>query len=194
MQRLIARAGEAAGFPFLIHSQMLQRPPDFKLTNHGVDTRTIRGYLGILASCQHSAHRTSARPIQEPLEGLTAGPESAIHKVGGLFFLAADGCGGTPVDNGGPGPRRFGDRFAPVCDRGGIAYAAVNGLQGRPAVCQARCRGATSTTEEAKANKRPARAARQARPFSDATNMDGHELLSAHCIGPSRLSQVRGAR
>ena len=45
-QRMIARAGEAAGFPFLIHSHMLRHSTGFKLANDGVDTRTIQGYLG----------------------------------------------------------------------------------------------------------------------------------------------------
>jgi integrase len=39
-QRMVARAGVAAGFPFLIHSHMLCHSCD------GHDTRAIQGYLG----------------------------------------------------------------------------------------------------------------------------------------------------
>jgi site-specific recombinase XerD len=39
-QRMVARAGVAAGFPFLIHSHMLRHSCD------GHDTRAIQGYLG----------------------------------------------------------------------------------------------------------------------------------------------------
>jgi type 1 fimbriae regulatory protein FimB/type 1 fimbriae regulatory protein FimE len=45
-QRMIARAGEAAGFPFLIHSHMLRHACGFKLANDGHDTRAIQHYLG----------------------------------------------------------------------------------------------------------------------------------------------------
>jgi integrase len=45
-QRMVARAGEAAGFPFLIHSHMLRHSCGYKLANDGQDTRAIQGYLG----------------------------------------------------------------------------------------------------------------------------------------------------
>jgi integrase len=45
-QRMIARAGEAAGFPFLIHSHMLRHSCGFKLANDRQDTRAIQDYLG----------------------------------------------------------------------------------------------------------------------------------------------------
>jgi type 1 fimbriae regulatory protein FimB/type 1 fimbriae regulatory protein FimE len=45
-QRMIARAGEAAGFPFLIHSHMLRHSCGYKLANDGHDTRAIQHYLG----------------------------------------------------------------------------------------------------------------------------------------------------
>jgi integrase len=45
-QRMVARAGAAAGFPFLIHSHMLRHSCGYKLANDGQDTRAIQGYLG----------------------------------------------------------------------------------------------------------------------------------------------------
>jgi type 1 fimbriae regulatory protein FimB/type 1 fimbriae regulatory protein FimE len=45
-QRMVARAGEAARFPFLIHSHMLRHSCGFKLANDGQDTRAIQAYLG----------------------------------------------------------------------------------------------------------------------------------------------------
>jgi integrase len=45
-QRMVARAGEGAGFPFLIHSPMLRHSCGYKLANDGHDTRAIQGYLG----------------------------------------------------------------------------------------------------------------------------------------------------
>ena len=45
-QRMIARAGKAAKFPFLIHSHMLRHSTGYKLANDGQDTRAIQGYLG----------------------------------------------------------------------------------------------------------------------------------------------------
>ena len=45
-QRMIARAGEAAGFPFLVHSHMLRHSCGYKLANDGQDTRAIQHYLG----------------------------------------------------------------------------------------------------------------------------------------------------
>jgi integrase len=45
-QRMVARAGAAARFPFLIHSHMLRHSCGYKLANDGHDTRAIQGYLG----------------------------------------------------------------------------------------------------------------------------------------------------
>lgn len=45
-QRMVARAGKAAKFPFLIHSHMLRHSTGYKLANDGHDTRAIQGYLG----------------------------------------------------------------------------------------------------------------------------------------------------
>jgi integrase len=45
-QRMVARAGAAADFPFLIHSHMLRHSTGYKLANDGQDTRAIQHYLG----------------------------------------------------------------------------------------------------------------------------------------------------
>jgi integrase len=45
-QRMVARAGVAAKFRFLVHSHMLRHACGFKLANDGHDTRAIQAYLG----------------------------------------------------------------------------------------------------------------------------------------------------
>jgi type 1 fimbriae regulatory protein FimB/type 1 fimbriae regulatory protein FimE len=45
-QRMVARAGKSAQFPFLIHSHMLRHSTGYKLANDGHDSRAIQGYLG----------------------------------------------------------------------------------------------------------------------------------------------------
>ena len=45
-QRMVARAGEAARFGFLVHSHMLRHGCGYKLANDGQDTRAIQHYLG----------------------------------------------------------------------------------------------------------------------------------------------------
>ena len=45
-QRMVARAGEAAGFPFLVDSHVLRHSCGYKLANDGHDTWAIQGYLG----------------------------------------------------------------------------------------------------------------------------------------------------
>jgi hypothetical protein len=45
-QRMVARAGEAVGFPFLVHSHMLRHSCGYKLANDGQGTRAIQHYLG----------------------------------------------------------------------------------------------------------------------------------------------------
>jgi integrase len=45
-QRMVARTGEAAQFPFLVHSHMLRHSCGYKLANDGQDTRAIQHYLG----------------------------------------------------------------------------------------------------------------------------------------------------
>ena len=45
-QRMVARAGESAGFGVLVHSHMLRHSCGYKLANDGQDTRAIQHYLG----------------------------------------------------------------------------------------------------------------------------------------------------
>jgi integrase len=45
-QRLIQRAGEAAGFEFKVHPHMLRHSTGYYLANNGHDTRAIQSYLG----------------------------------------------------------------------------------------------------------------------------------------------------
>jgi type 1 fimbriae regulatory protein FimE len=45
-QRMVARAGVAARFPFLISSHVLRHSCGYKLANDGRDTRAIQHYLG----------------------------------------------------------------------------------------------------------------------------------------------------
>ena len=45
-QRMVARAGVAASFPFLISSHVLRHSCGYKLANDGHDTRAIQHYLG----------------------------------------------------------------------------------------------------------------------------------------------------
>jgi type 1 fimbriae regulatory protein FimB/type 1 fimbriae regulatory protein FimE len=67
-QRMVARAGEAAGFGFLIHSHMLRHSCGYKLANDGQDTRAIQHYLG---HCLDGAlYGAGARSVQTFLEGL----------------------------------------------------------------------------------------------------------------------------
>lgn len=54
-QRMVARAGEAARFSYLVHSHMLRHSCGYKLANDGQDTRAIQHYLG---------HRSSASTVR----------------------------------------------------------------------------------------------------------------------------------
>jgi len=57
-QRMVARAGEAAGFPFLVHSHQLRHFCGYKLANDGHDTRAIQAYLGhrsIMSTVRYTA-------------------------------------------------------------------------------------------------------------------------------------------
>ena len=70
MGRALARAGEAAKFPFLISSHVLRHSCGYKLANDGQDTRAIQHYLGhpIASTVRYTK---LARPVQGVLEGLT---------------------------------------------------------------------------------------------------------------------------
>ena len=60
-QRMVARAGEAAGFGFLVHSHMLRHGCGFKLAADGQDTRAIQAYLGH-RSIQSTVRYTALAP------------------------------------------------------------------------------------------------------------------------------------
>ena len=62
-QRMVARAGVATKFTFLVHSHMLRHACGFKLANDGVDTRTIQAYLGH-KSIQHTVRYTELAPTR----------------------------------------------------------------------------------------------------------------------------------
>jgi type 1 fimbriae regulatory protein FimE len=55
-QRMVARAGEAACFPFLVHSHMLRHSCGYKLANDGHDTRQHHlGYRSIASTVRYTA-------------------------------------------------------------------------------------------------------------------------------------------
>jgi len=60
-QRMVARAGEAARFGFLVHSHMLRHGCGFKLAADGQDTRAIQAYLGH-RSIQSTVRYTALAP------------------------------------------------------------------------------------------------------------------------------------
>jgi site-specific recombinase XerD len=55
---MVARAGVAAKFTFLVHSHMLRHACGFKLANDGHDTPAIQAYLGhrsIMSTVRYTA-------------------------------------------------------------------------------------------------------------------------------------------
>jgi type 1 fimbriae regulatory protein FimB/type 1 fimbriae regulatory protein FimE len=46
LQKLVERAGHAAGIGFKVHPHMLRHATGFVLANRGTDTRTLQAYLG----------------------------------------------------------------------------------------------------------------------------------------------------
>ena len=57
VRKMIARAGEHAGFDFSIHPHMLRHSTGYKLANDGHDTRAIQQYLGH-KNIQHTVRYT----------------------------------------------------------------------------------------------------------------------------------------
>ena len=72
-QRMVARAGEAAGFPFLVHSHMLRHSCGYKLANDGQDTRAIHITLGTSRLTQQYVTRLW-RLIASKASGRTKSP------------------------------------------------------------------------------------------------------------------------
>lgn len=59
--KIVARAGEAAGFEFPVHPHMLRHSTGYKLANEGKDTRSIQAYLGH-ANIQNTVRYTAMSP------------------------------------------------------------------------------------------------------------------------------------
>jgi type 1 fimbriae regulatory protein FimB/type 1 fimbriae regulatory protein FimE len=57
VRKMVARAGEKAGFDFPIHPHMLRHATGYKLANDGHDTRAIQQYLGH-KNIQHTVRYT----------------------------------------------------------------------------------------------------------------------------------------
>jgi integrase len=60
-QRMVARAGVAAKFGFLVHTHMLRHGCGYKLANDGQDTSSIQAYLGH-RSIQSTVRYTALAP------------------------------------------------------------------------------------------------------------------------------------
>jgi integrase len=87
-QRMVARAGVAAKFTFLVHSHMLRHACGFKLANDGHDTRAIQAYLGQPLDHVHSSlYGVDAQSVQELLEGLNFLPAPLLLHLGSVVKL-----------------------------------------------------------------------------------------------------------
>jgi site-specific recombinase XerD len=62
-QKLIARAGVAAGFEFQLHPHMLRHACGFHQANAGRDTRSLQAYLGH-KNIQHTVRYTELAPTR----------------------------------------------------------------------------------------------------------------------------------
>jgi hypothetical protein len=95
---MVARAGVAAKFTFLVHSHMLRHACGFKLANDGHDTRVIQAYLG---------HRSIMSTVRYTALTLTA---NRRHLAGSFNYLVcaveqrrrhgeAERLGGRKIDH-----------------------------------------------------------------------------------------------
>jgi integrase len=103
-QRMIARVGTAARFPFLVHSHMLRHSTDYKLANDGQDTRAIQGYLGhrsIMSTQRYTAlHRIGSSAFgrtESWRHRLTRAGASLDHLGGARYSSGAVGGGRKTV-------------------------------------------------------------------------------------------------
>ena len=71
---MVARAGVAAKFTFLVHTHMLRHACGFKLANDGHDTRAIQAYLGHRSIMSTVIICFDAQSVQAFLERLTFCP------------------------------------------------------------------------------------------------------------------------
>jgi site-specific recombinase XerD len=60
-RKTVARLGEAADFRFGVHPHMLRHACGYKLTNDGVDTRSLQAYMGH-KNIQHTVRYTELSP------------------------------------------------------------------------------------------------------------------------------------
>jgi type 1 fimbriae regulatory protein FimB/type 1 fimbriae regulatory protein FimE len=60
-RKMLARTGQEAKFPFLVHPHMLRHACGFKLANDGQDTRALQHYLGH-KNIQHTVRYTELSP------------------------------------------------------------------------------------------------------------------------------------
>src|SRR5262249_49139549 len=88
-QRMVARAGEAARFPFRIHSHMLQHSCGYKLANDGHDTRAIQHYLGhrSIASTVRYTTMSSHRLLNGSVPTCARSPPRAVCSCPGFHRL-----------------------------------------------------------------------------------------------------------
>ncbi len=57
LRKMVARAGQHAGFTFSVHPHMLRHATGYQLANAGHDTRAIQHYLGH-KNIQHTVRYT----------------------------------------------------------------------------------------------------------------------------------------
>ncbi len=62
-RKMMARLGDRAGMPFLIHPHMLRHSCGFKYANEGKDTRSLQAYLGH-RSIQSTVRYTAMAPTR----------------------------------------------------------------------------------------------------------------------------------
>jgi integrase len=96
-QRMVARAGVAAKFTFLVHSHMLRHACGFKLANDGHDTRAIQAYLGH-RSIMSTVRYTALTPNRSKTSGRINFPSVSYQTTtdGRYASLAARQCRGAP--------------------------------------------------------------------------------------------------
>jgi type 1 fimbriae regulatory protein FimB/type 1 fimbriae regulatory protein FimE len=60
-RKMLARTGQEAKFPFLVHPHLLRHACGFKLANDGQDTQALQHYLGH-KNIQHTVRYTELSP------------------------------------------------------------------------------------------------------------------------------------
>jgi hypothetical protein len=114
-QRMVARAGVAAKFNFLVHSHMLRHACGFKLANDGHDTRHSGLSRPPLDHVHGAVHRFDAQSVQEFLERLTFYPAqrrsgergSAKTRTGGSHLMMDESQYALASSSGATAGRRW---------------------------------------------------------------------------------------